>query len=146
MGFFVFFTVFEVEVGGGGGSACTLRGCCSSPAALKPLSAKSGLLCLPTKHGENSSGSKLLTAESSTSTWRLIGLAPQPGIMQSGDSGGASNERAVFNGAPCLNLAIVKKKKIKVLCVLSAVAQLLSAVETFLEFISRQFEVSDLVW
>lgn len=31
--------------------------------------------------------------------------------MQSGDSGGASNERAVFNGAPCLNLAVVKKKK-----------------------------------
>lgn len=82
--------------GGGGGSACTLRGCCSSPTALKPLSAKSGLLCLPSEHGENSSGSKLLTAESSTSTWRLIGLAPQPGIMQSGDSGGASNERALF--------------------------------------------------
>lgn len=107
----VFFTVFEVEVSGWVGSACTLRGCCSSPAALKPLSAKSGLLCLPTEHGENSSGSKLLTAESSTSTWRLIGLAPQPGIMQSGDSGGASNERAVFNGAPCLNLAVVKRKK-----------------------------------
>lgn len=129
-------------MGGGGGSACTLRGCCSSPAALKPLSAKSWLLCLPSEHGENSSGSKLLTAESSTSTWRLIGLAPQPGIMQSGDSGGASNERAVFSGAPCLNLAVVKKKKKKVLCVLSAVAQLLSPVETFLEFISKQFEVS----
>lgn len=70
------------------------------PAALKPLSAKSGLLCLPSEHGENSSGPKVLTAESSTSTWRLIGLAAQPGIMQSGVSGGASNERAVFNRAP----------------------------------------------
>lgn len=87
------------------------------PAALKPLSAKSGLLCLPSEHGENSSGPKVLTAESCGSTWRLIGLAAQPGIMQSGVSGGASSERAVFNGA------WRREKEKKDLCVSSAVQQ-----------------------
>lgn len=58
--------------------------------------------------------------------------------MQSGDSGGASNERAVFDGA----LWRKKKKKKEVLSVLSAVVKLSSPGETFAEFIRKQFEVS----
>lgn len=67
---------------------------------VKPLSALSGLLCLPTEHGENSTGTKLLTAESAPPRpGGLSALALQPGIMQIGESGAASNRLAVFNGA-----------------------------------------------
>lgn len=108
------------------------------PAALKPLSAKSGLLCLPSEHGENSSGPKVLTAESCASTWRLIGLAAQPGIMQSGVSGGASSERAVFNGAPSRAWRREEKGKKK-----TCVFRLLSNNKLFfLELIRQQFEGS----
>lgn len=75
-----------------------------SASPVKPLSALSGLLCLPTEHGENSCGTKLLTAESAPPRpGGLSALALQPGIMQIGESGAASNGLAVFFTGRCVS-------------------------------------------
>lgn len=95
----------------------------ASPA--KPLSALSGLLCLPTEHGENSSGTKLLTAESAPPRpGGLSALALQPGIMQIGESGAASNGLAVFNGPLCLTRGVTHMSISALLITSSAAPQL----------------------
>lgn len=136
----VFFTVFEVEVGGGvlhaRWGAAALR-----QQLLSHYQQSLGFYVCPpnterTPPGPNCWLPRAPPRPGGLSAWLLSqGLCKVETQVVHQTRGQFLTERRVST------LPLWREKK-KVLCVLSAVAQLLSPVETFLEFISKQFEVS----